>query len=237
MQDFLNNAILTPLQNLLDQIYDFLPNFFAMLLILIIGFVLGFLAKRLLVLLLKLIKFDRLSFRMGFTNVLSKAGIRRPPSESLGTFVYWILFFVFIMLAINALQVQALDILVAQFFLFVPKLFAGLIILFVGYLISVFLERTVLVAAVNAEVQFARILARGTQILVLVFFLAVALEQLGIGRNIVIAAFSLIFGGIVLAIALALGLGGRELGKEWLEKRLGKKDKGTEEKKDMWSHL
>jgi len=237
MQDFFNNAILTPLQNLVTQIYAFLPNFFAMLLILIIGFMVGFLGKRILILFLKLVKFDRLSFRMGFNNLLSKAGIRRTPSEVIGAFVYWILFFVFLMLALNALKVQALDILIAQFFLFVPKLFAGLIILFVGHLISVFIGRAVLIAAVNAEIHFARVLARGTQVLVLVFFLAVALEQLGIGRNIVIAAFSLIFGGIVLAIALALGLGGRELGREWLEKQLGKRDKGTEEKKDMWSHL
>lgn len=237
MQDFFNNAILTPLQNLLTQIYAFLPNFFAMLLILIIGFIVGFLFKRILILFLKLVKFDRLSFRMGFNNLLSKAGIRRTPSEVFGVFVYWILFFIFIMLALNALKVQALDVLIAQFFLFVPKLFAGLIIFFVGYLISVFIERAVLVAAVNAEISFARALATGSQLLTLVFFLAVALEQLGIGRNIVIAAFSLIFGGIVLAIALALGLGGRELGREWLEKQFGKKDKGTEEKKDMWSHL
>jgi hypothetical protein len=237
MQDFLNNAILTPLQNLVTQIYAFLPNFFAMLLILIMGFIVGFLAKRVLILFLKLVKFDRLSFRIGFNNLLSKAGIRHTASEVFGVFIYWILFFVFIMLALNALKVQALDILISQFFLFVPKLFAGLLIFFVGYLISVFIERAVLIAAVNAELHFARALARGAQLLALVFFLAIALEQLGIGRNIVIAAFSLIFGGIVLAIALALGLGGRELGREWLEKQFGKKDKGTEEKKDMWSHL
>lgn len=237
MQDFINNAILTPLQNLVTQIYAFLPNFFAMLLILIIGFVVGFLVKRILLLFLKLVKFDRLSFRMGFNNLLSKASIRRRPSEVIGLFVYWVLFFIFIMLALNALRLQALDILVAQFFLFIPKLFTGVIIFFVGYLISVFIERAVLIAAVNAEIYFARALARGAQLLTLVFFLAVALEQLGIGRNIVIAAFSLIFGGIVLAIALALGLGGRELGREWLEKQFGKKDRGTEEKKDMWKHL
>lgn len=237
MQDFFNNAILTPLQNLSTQIYDFLPNFFAMLLILIIGFIAGFLVKKLLILFLKLVKFDRLSFRMGFDNLLAKAGIRRTPSEVIGVFVYWVLFFVFLMLALNALKVEALDILIAQFFLFIPKLFAGLIILFVGHLISVFIGRAVLIAAVNAEIYFARALARSAQLLTLVFFLAVALEQLGIGRNIVIAAFTIIFGGIVLAIALALGLGGRELGREWLERQLGKKDKGGEEKKDVRSHL
>jgi hypothetical protein len=102
--------------------------------------------------------------------------------------------------------------------------------------LSIFLERTVLIAAVNAGVQFAKFLSRGIQILALLFSLAIALEQIGIGQSIVTASFTIIFGGIVLALALAFGLGGRELGKEWLEKQLGKK-KATDEEKNMWSHL
>ncbi len=236
MQEIFSNAIVDPLQDLLTQFYGFLPNFFAMLLILIVGFILGFLIKRFLIVFLKLIKFDRLSFRVGFDNVLAKAGIRRKPTEVVGVFVYWLLFFVFIMLALNALKVEALNNLVSQFFLFVPNLLAGFILFFVGYLISILLERTVLITAVNAELQFARFISRGAQLLVLAFFLAIALEQIGIGQNIVVAAFTILFGGVVLALALALGLGGRELGKEWLEKKLGKKGEGKEEK-DMWSHI
>jgi hypothetical protein len=73
--------------------------------------------------------------------------------------------------------------------------------------------------------------------LVLLFFLAIALEQIGIGESIVIASFTIIFGGIVLAVALALGLGGRELGKQWLEKHFGKIREGEKNEKDMWSHV
>lgn len=237
MQEFFNNAILMPLQNLLTQVYNFLPNFFAMLLILIIGFIVSFVVKNLLILLLKLIKFDRLSFRMGFDNVLAKAGFRRKSTELIGIFIYWLLFFVFIMLALNSLRVTALNNLISQFFLFIPNFITGFILFFLGYLISIFIERTVLIAAVNAELQFARFLARGIQLLVLAFFLAVALEQIGIGQSIVVAAFTIVFGGIVLALSLALGLGGREIGKEWLEKQFGKKKAGKKEEKDMWSHL
>jgi hypothetical protein len=236
MQEFLNNAILVPLQNLLNQVYSFLPNFFAMLLILIVGYFIAFFFKKFLIIFLKLIKFDRLSFRMGFDNILAKAGIRRKSVEVLAIFVYWILLFVFLMLALNALKVKALDTLISQFFLFIPNLFAGFVLFFLGYLTSVFLERAVLIAAVNAELQFARFLARGVQILVLCFFLAISLEQIGIGENIVIATFTIIFGGVVLALALALGLGGQKLGQEWLEKKLTKKESGKEEK-DMWSHI
>jgi hypothetical protein len=237
MQEFLNNAILDPLQNLLNQIYTFLPNFFAMLLIVVIGFVTSFIIKRLLIFTLKLLKFDRFSSRTGFSNVLSRSGIRRKPVEVIGKLFYWVLLIVFLMLALNALKVEALNSLISQFFLFIPNVIAGLILFFLGYLVSILLERTALVACVNAGFQLAKFISRGVQILVLFFFLAIALEQIGIGESIVIASFTTIFGGIVLALALALGLGGRELGKEWLEKQFGKIEKSSEEEKDVRSHL
>jgi hypothetical protein len=238
MQEFLNNALLIPLGNLVQQIYLFVPNLFAMILILIIGFFISFGIKLLLNVLLKIIRFDKMSDRLGFSNGLNKAGIRLKPSEFLIKIIYWMLFIIFIMLALNALRIEALDTLITQFFLFLPNVITGLILLFVGYFISTFLARTVLIAAVNAEIAFAKLISRGVQVLVLLFFLAITLEQIGIGENIVIASFSIIFGGMVLALALALGLGGRELGKDWLEKQFGKKSGKEEEKdKNMWSHL
>jgi hypothetical protein len=237
MQDFLNNTIMTPLQNLLEQIYAFLPNIFAMIFILFIGIVIGYGIRILLGLFLKIIRFDKLSLRIGFSNVLEKSGIRLKPSEFIVKLVYWSLFFIFIMLAINALKVEALDALVAQFFIFFPNIVAGIILFFAGYLLSIFLARTVLITAVNYQMQFANFISRAVQILVLLFFMAIALEQIGIGESIVIASFTIIFGGIVLAVALALGLGGRELGKHWLEKHFGKAESEGKNDKDMWSHV
>jgi hypothetical protein len=237
MKELLNNAILVPLQNLLEQIYAFLPNVFAMILILIIGLLLSLGIKYIVNLILKLIRFDKISFRIGFSSILEKAGMKLKPTEFIVKIVYWILLVVFIMLALNSLKIQAIDALVEQFFLFLPNVIAGIIIFFAGYLLSILLERTVLLAAVNYEVQFAKIISKGVQILVLLFFLAIALEQVGIGQNIVTASFTIIFGGIVLALALALGLGGRDLGKQWLEKHFGKVKTSKKDDKNMWSHI
>ena len=237
MQEIINNAIMTPLQNLLEQIYAFLPNIFAMVLILVLGFLIGSAVKLILNLLFKLIRFDKFSHRIGFSNVLEKSGIKAKPAEFIVKIVYWTLFLVFVMLAIDALKVEALNALVTQFFLFIPNIIAGLVLFFAGYLLSIFIERTVLIASVNYQLQFAKIISRGAQILVLLFFLAIALEQVGIGESIVIASFTIIFGGIVLALALAIGLGGRELGKQWLEKHFGKIQSGEKKENDMWSHI
>jgi hypothetical protein len=236
MREFIDNAMLGPLQNLLIRVYEFLPNIFAMILILVLGFFIAILVKKFLIVVLKMLKFDQLSFRIGFDNILAKSGIRGRPSEVIGVFFYWVFFFVFIMLAINALNLSALNNVISGFFLFIPNLFAGLGLFFLGYLISIFIERTVLLAAVNAELEFAKYLARGIQILVLIFFMAIALEQIGIGENIVIAAFTIIFGGIVMALSLALGLGGKDIAKQWLEKQFEKRER-RENEKDIRSHL
>src|SRR3989339_754776 len=201
MRDFYNNAIASSLENLLQQGYNFLPNLFAMILILIIGFIVGVIVKRILVLFLKIVKFDQLSFRIGIDNIFKKSGIHRKPTEFISSFVYWILIFVFLMLSLNALQIETLDTLISEFFLFIPHMLAGFVLFFVGYLVSIFVETTVLIAAVNAEIQFARFLSRGVQILVLAFFLSISLEQIGIGENIVLATFVILFGGVVLALA------------------------------------
>jgi hypothetical protein len=106
-------------------------------------------------------------------------------------------------------------------------------------LLSAFINRTVLLAAVNANVQFAHGLAVAAQSLVLFFFLAIALEQLGIGYGIVGVTFSILLGGVVLALALAFGLGGKDLAREVLERRFGKLSKKSKRQpeKDEISYL
>ena len=81
--------------------------------------------------------------------------------------------------------------------------------------------------------QLSGLFAKGVKVLIFVFAFAMALEQLGIGRNIVVVAFTILFSGIVFALALAFGLGGKDIAKKYLEKRV----KGKEEKEDDIQHL
>ena len=94
----------------------------------------------------------------------------------------------------------------------------AILILFAGNLIARFLARTVLIGAVNNQLQYARFLSMGVKWLVLVLAAAMALEHLGIGGSIIALAFGILFGGIVLTLALAIGLGSRELVSRSLER-------------------
>ncbi len=101
---------------------------------------------------------------------------------------------------------------VELFFLpYLTHLVGAVLLLFVGGLVARFLSRSVLISAVNAQLQYARVLSMGVKWLVLVLTAAMALDHLRIGGTIVELAFGILFGGIVFALSLAVGLGSRDL--------------------------
>ncbi|HET7104341.1 MAG TPA: hypothetical protein VFI20_09665 [Terracidiphilus sp.] len=96
----------------------------------------------------------------------------------------------------------------------------AILLLLVGNVIARFLARSVLIGAVNAQMQYARFLSLGVKWLVLVLTAAMVLEHLEIGGVVVDLAFGILFGGIVLTLSLAVGLGSRDLVSRSLESRV-----------------
>lgn len=231
----LDTLILTPLTVFYENVMRFLPTILTALLILIIGIILAVCFKMLFHRLFKIFKFDSAMERFGVSRLLSKGGLRGNPSTMLARLIGWFIFFVFCLGAINSLQITAVEKLVESFLLYLPHFFATLLILLVGYLLSNFFYRTVLIAAVNAGNRFAGMVARFVKYAIIILVLTMALEQLGIGKGTVVIAFALIFGGVVFAFAIAFGLGGKSLAERYLEKHFkeingSKKDNGEEDK-------
>ncbi len=96
----------------------------------------------------------------------------------------------------------------------------AILLLLIGGLLARFLARSVLIGAVNAQMQYARFLSLGVKWLVLVLAAAMALDHLQIGGTIVELAFGILFGGIVLTLSLAVGLGSRDLVTRSIEKSM-----------------
>jgi len=103
---------------------------------------------------------------------------------------------------------------------YLSRIVGAVLILLGGGLIARFLARSVLIGAVNLQLQYARFLSLGVKWLVLVLTGAMVLEHLEIGGSIVALAFGILFGGIVLTLALAIGLGSRDLVSRSLEKNI-----------------
>lgn len=230
MAEFLE-LILEPLQEVFLKFKEFLPNLLAMIVILVAGILLARLVRLMLVKSLNAINFDSWSDRIGMTTLMRKGGLWSKPAAMLGAVVFWLLIIVTLMIGLSALRVPAIENMVEQFFAYLPRAFSAAVILIVGSLLAGFISRAVLIAAVNSGYHYSKLLAEAVRMLLTVLILAMAMEQLQIAPSIVLAAFSIIFGGIVVALAIAFGVGGIDAAKRMIERENGA------EKKDEIEHI
>lgn len=231
MKNMVERLISEPLEGFLERFIQFLPNLISAILLLITGLLAGWLTKKVLGRLLRILKTDELSERYGINNILLKGGIKENLSSIVGRFAGWLMFFIFVIISLNSLNVPAIERLLERFFLYLPNLFVSIIILLIGYLLSNFFGRAALIASVNAGLKTSGLIGRFVKLTIFLLAATMALEQLGIGRETIIIAFTIVFGGIVLALSIAFGLGGRDIAKEYLEKKM----KGEE--KDEIKHI
>lgn len=217
--DLLDRFINEPFQHFIERLRAFLPNLFTAAVILLLGFVVGWLTKIILRRILLLLRFDTYAERGGLSSLLIKGGLREPPSLLLSRIAGWVVVLSFFLIALSNLNLNVLDHLIERVFDYLPNVFVAIIIGILGYTLGNFFGRAALIASVNAGMHLSRYVGRFVRYLIFILTMLIALEQLGIGKETVLLAFAILFSGMVLAIALAFGLGGRDLAREYLEKR------------------
>jgi hypothetical protein len=203
-----------------ERLLAIIPGLLVLATLLAVGVVLGWLVRLLVSRLSRAVGIDRLFERWGLAPSLRRSGIVRLPSDVLGLVCFWAIFILFASVGVDGLALPGAPGATALLVSFLPPLFAAALILLVGWLVANFLSQGVLIAAVNARLPEARMLARGVYWSVLLFAVATALTHLGIGKEMVVVAFGITFGGLVFAVALAFGLGGRNVARHILERRL-----------------
>ena len=212
-----------------DRLATILPSLLVMLLLVAAGLVIGWIVRIVVSRGASAVGFDHHLERWGLASSLRRSGILRSPSELLGALAFWAIFVVFASFGIDSLRLPGGAGATVFLLAFLPPLFAAVLILLVGVLVANFLSQGLLIAAVNAGVPEARLLARAVQWGIVLFAGATALTQLGIGKEMVLVAFGITFGGLVLALALAFGLGGRTIAQEILRRRLRRESPPREE--------
>jgi hypothetical protein len=124
-----------------------------------------------------------------------------------------------LLVSLTALNATIPSRLALSVFEYLPHLLAALMILVVGAIAARFLARSVLIGAVNMQIQSARLLSMVVRWVVLIVAVAMALDHLGIGRSVLLLAFAILFGGVVFAAALAVGLGARDVVSQTIERQ------------------
>jgi hypothetical protein len=208
----------------------YLPRLIVMLILAFVGWVIAYVVKVILRSILQFMKFDKLSENAGASQLLNKAALPAA-TEMLSRFVFWVTWLGFILLGVSVLGILGLQEQIARFFLFLPRLFVAMFILFFGLLAASFFSRAVLLAAVNANMPSPRILGLAVRSIIIVFVLSIVFEELGLAEQTMLVAFGIAFGALMLGLAIAFGIGGRDLAKHFLEEKFvrEKKDENADE--------
>ena len=221
MWDEVEQALRLSMTRMMSQWANLLPGILALTVALIVSALVAWILMAVLKRSLHGLDFDRRVTGWGMPP-MGDWSPSSSPTVLVTRAVGWAVVLVGFLIGISAFDGALPSEFVARLFAYLPNLVAAIVAFVAGSIIARFLARSVLIGAVNMNLQYARLLSAGVKWLVTVLAVTIALEHLGIGGGIIRLAFGILFGGIVLALALAVGLGSKELVSRSLEREASK---------------
>jgi hypothetical protein len=195
----------------------YLPILLGALIILVVGWIVAKIIRRAVDWLLKAVRFDVMADKTGISEVLRKGDLKITAREVVSGLVYWLIMIMVLVMTVDALGLpKAADVL-ASLFAYVPKVIAALLVLVVAMFLASFVSGIVRTAAGNANLPRPELIVGISRWAIIIFAVTIAMGELGIAPLLVGTAFNIILGGIVLALALAFGLGGKDAAARYLE--------------------
>jgi len=204
-------VLLEPAKRLLYEVGSFFSNILLVAVILIVGWVFAKVVRDLLSKGLKAIKLDQLSERIELESILSKGGVGYSLSELIGVICYWVILLIAVVTSLNAVNLTVAADLLNRIIFYIPNVIAAIFMLVIGMFVATLLSNIVQTAANNAGLAEAKTLSKVVQALVMIFAIAIAMEQLNIGAKIIEIVIGIIVGSMGLAAALAFGLGCKDI--------------------------
>lgn len=218
------NLIIESSQQFLNEIASALPKILGAVLILIIGWIIAKLIKRLVVKVLKLVKFNYLTEKSGIDKFLKEGGTKVSAIDVIGTLVYWFIMLIVIMATLNSLNLTVVSALFNELMMYIPNIVVAIAILIIGIYLARMVSQIVKTSLKSMQDKTSELIAQIAFIAIITLTVFITIGQLKIAEEIVTSAFQIIFGAICLALALAFGLGGREKAAEILDE-IQKKNK------------
>ena len=210
------DVMLEPLKALLVQVGAYLPRLAVALLVLGIGVLVAKLARLAVVKALRAINFHIVTQRSGMDGFLQKGGTKIDATAVFGILVYWLVILAALIVAFNGLGLTQVTELLGRVVLFVPRVVLALLILAFGTYFARFVGSSVASYCASIDLRDGKLLGYLARYAVMIFVIIIAFDQLQFGGAIVQYAFLIVLGGLILALALAFGLGGRD----WAAARL-----------------
>ena len=213
------------LQQGLDEFFAFIPRLIGFLLVLAIGYIVAKVVKKLVVTLLEKVGLDKGMHSGSVGDYVNKAAPDFSPSKLIGAVAFWFIFLGAISIAVSQLGIPALNTFVASIAAYLPNVVAALLIFVVAGVVAAAIGG--LVARTMGDTPTGKIVGSVVPVLVMAIATFMILNQLQIATEIVTITYAALIGGVFLAMALAFGLGGREVAGQMLGDAY---DKGREQR-------
>jgi hypothetical protein len=221
MWDAVGEALSQSMTKMLSELVSLLPGIVALMTALLVSALVAWVFSAVLRRSLGGFDFDRRVAQWGFP-ALAEWSPSSSPTLLVTRAVAGVIILIGFLIGISAFDGALPSQFVIRLFAYLPDVMTAILVFIAGSIIARFLARSVLIGAVNMNLQYARLLSVGIKWLVTVLAVTIAIERLGIGGGIIRLAFGILFGGIVLALALAVGLGSKELVSRSLERETSK---------------
>ena len=212
------DMLLEPLRVSLRQLGDLLPRLLVALVVLIAGWLIAKAVRVAIVKGLRAVNFHVVTERAGLDAFLHNGGIESDTTDLLGMLVYWLVILGALVVGFNTIGLAYVTDLLGRIILFVPKVMVALLILAFGAYFARFIGNAITAYCRNVHLQDAELLGRLAQYAIVTFVVLIALDQVNIGGDIVRQSFLIVLAGLVFALALAFGLGGKEWAAELLDR-------------------
>jgi hypothetical protein len=193
--------------DLYENLTEIFQSIIVMIIVMILGFIVSWFIKRALVKILMLFRFDKWAHEVGITAFLEKGGVQIPPSVIIGKIAYWIFIVAFFSFGLNFIGISQFAEYTTKISSALPNIAVSLVIIIFGLIFSNFMNKVIFMTCENANIRYGDLIAKGVRVFLVIITFGIVFEYMGVGNTIITISFLIIFGGIIMTLSLALGIG------------------------------
>jgi hypothetical protein len=195
------------LLDIYDKFHDVFLSIIMMIAVMILGFLVSWVIRKLIEKILILFRLDKWASGAGIVTFLERGGVKAQPSTIISRIVFWIFMITFFSVSLEFIGISQFAEYASRVTSALPYVVVSVIIVIVGMIFSTFVSRAIYTACENSRIGYGDVIAKGVRILLIIIIFAIVFEYMGLGSTVISISFLIIFGGIVMTLSLALGIG------------------------------
>lgn len=223
--DNLNVVVMEPIKVMAIKIWSYIPAIMGAIIILVVGWLLAKLIEAIVTRVLKTVRLDAGSDKIGISKVLAQGDIKMSLSELIGAIVYWLIMLVAVATMLDALNLKMASDLISRLVEYVPNIIAAVFILVIGAFLANFIATIIRTAGSNAGLKSAKLMGQLAQVILMIFTVIIVVEQLKVATALLVLAVNIVLISIGLGIAIAFGLGCKDLAGKFMQDVINKLNK------------